>query len=360
MGEGHWTRDPWPDLPRARGAIDQFQIDDAQFRITGWLLHPDIPVNSVQVLQDGRLLGCAELSLRPDVQAAFPALQGHPKCGFEVHGPVDRLNAPVLNLNFLGCHDSGPAIHLPWSIPEDESAIREVPIPNSVLMQRVSGNTSSKSFTTAGFQGAVDILSVLHRYQRLGRSFTLLDWGCGSARMTAQISRLLPDSVEIHGCDIDADAIRWCRSAVPGVTFAVSALEPPLPYAPESFDVVIATSVMTHLDRRRQDAWLTEIRRVLRDGGLFVASTHGEFAAAFSPGIPRQLRRRQIIDDLQDSALDGVAPAGYYRGVYQTQSYTTANWSRHFSVREQIPAGLLGFQDLVVLQKPALSRAIPA
>jgi SAM-dependent methyltransferase len=178
----------------------------------------------------------------------------------------------------------------------------------------------------------------------------LLDWGCGCARLTAHFARLLPESA-ICGCDIDADAVRWCQASFPRAEFAVNSLEPPLPYPPDSFDIVVASSVMTHLDRQRQQAWLQEVRRVLRAGGVFVASTHGEFAAAFHKGELARLRNEQIVDGIHDPALDGVVQSGYYRSVFQTESYTAAHWGRHLRVLEHIPAGLVGYQDLVVLQK---------
>jgi len=353
MQDGPWNREAFPHLPRARGAVDLVQVDETRFRVAGWLTHPRVPVNSIQILQNGRLLGRAPLIPRPDVRDVFPALPEILNSGFDVQGPAHQLNSPIRSLNLLGCNDDGPAIHLPWSVPDGDTPSRGVTVPDPALMQRVSGNTSAKSFATAGFQGAVDILSVLQRHQALRPQVKLLDWGCGSARITSQIARLLPGTAEIHGCDIDAEAIGWCRSALSGMEFEVCGIEPPLPYAPESFDVVVATSVMTHLDRRRQLAWLSEIRRVLKVEGLFLASAHGEFAAAFQPGMLARLTMSGIIDDLRDTALDGIAPPGYYRGVYQTQAYTSENWGRCLRVCEQIPAGLLGFQDLVVLQKSA-------
>ena len=50
--------------------------------------------------------------------------------------------------------------------------------------------------------------------------------------------------------------------------------EPPLPYADDSFDLVYALSVLTHLPVETQRRWLDELARVARDWVL--VSIHGE------------------------------------------------------------------------------------
>jgi hypothetical protein len=50
---------------------------------------------------------------------------------------------------------------------------------------------------------------------------------------------------------VDAAQIRWARRHRPG-DFAVMRPSPPLVFAPESFDVVYAISIFTHLDEREQ------------------------------------------------------------------------------------------------------------
>ena len=349
MSSAPWNEASYRLLPRARGAVDIAEVAHGELHLAGWLLHPELRIDSVSVVGDGQMLGEVPLHVRRDVAAAFPCLPPGLRCGFDFRRPLEPSDHLPTCCQLFGNAAGRPIIQFPWTCPDGDPP---PPAPEPLLMQRVSGNTSAKSFATAGFQGAMDLLSVLSAHGVPGGPIRLLDWGCGSGRVTAHLGRLLPNA-EIHGCDIDAEAIGWCRSAMTGAAFEVCGTEPPLPYPPDSFDVVVATSVMTHLDRRCQIDWLTEIRRVLKDEGLFLASTHGEFAAAFHPGMLARLSTSGIIDELRDAALDGIAPPDYYRGVYQTQAYTSENWGRCLHVREQIPAGLLGFQDLVVLQKSA-------
>ena len=56
--------------------------------------------------------------------------------------------------------------------------------------------------------------------------------------------------------------------------FEVNGPEPPLPYADDSFDLVYALSVLTHLPVETQRRWLEELARVAREWVL--VSIHGE------------------------------------------------------------------------------------
>jgi SAM-dependent methyltransferase len=116
--------------------------------------------------------------------------------------------------------------------------------------------------------------------------------------------------------------------------------------------VVVASSVMTHLTASLQRKWLREIRRVLVPGGVLVASVLGPFAAARTAGLAAAgLDARGIVDALLDPALDGIAPAGYYRDTLQTIEHTYACWSRGFRIVAYREAGLVNFQDIVVLRR---------
>src|SRR5581483_5218767 len=111
-------------------------------------------------------------------------------------------------------------------------------------------------------------------------------------------------------------------------------------------DIVIATSVFTHLSRERQAMWLGEIRRVLAADGLLLASVMGSYAAGLGrparlgaqrPGsllaraaLARRLgrlHRAGIVDEYRDNHLDGIAPPDYYRATFQTLRYTRRAWA---------------------------------
>jgi hypothetical protein len=118
------------------------------------------------------------------------------------------------------------------------------------------------------------------------------------------------------------------------------------------FDAIIGYSVFTHLESDLQHAWLKELKRITMPGGLLYVSVHGEFAASFAPSHVRdEMMKNGISDSSIDSNLDGIAPEGYYRGVYQEKTYTVKEWGKYFRILDYKERGMGNFQDLVVLKK---------
>lgn len=103
----------------------------------------------------------------------------------------------------------------------------------------------------------------------------VLEWGCGPGRLIRHIPSLLPGA-RVTGADYNTRSIAWCRANLPGIAFAENGLNPPLPFADASFDVIYNFSVFTHLSEPVQLAWAGELHRVLRPGGLVICTTHGD------------------------------------------------------------------------------------
>ena len=79
------------------------------------------------------------------------------------------------------------------------------------------------------------------------------------------------------GADYNERSIAWCADHIPNIRFRVNKFLPPLPFEDELFDATYNFSVFTHLSQAAQKAWAAEMLRVLRPGGLLIASTHGDF-----------------------------------------------------------------------------------
>jgi SAM-dependent methyltransferase len=94
----------------------------------------------------------------------------------------------------------------------------------------------------------------------------VLDLGCAAGRML----RFFPhrtDQSELWGVDINGRYIDWCQSHLGSpFRFATITTAPHLPFEDRYFDLVFCGSVFTHITDLA-DAWLLEIRRVLRNGG---------------------------------------------------------------------------------------------
>ena len=92
----------------------------------------------------------------------------------------------------------------------------------------------------------------------VGHGLEVLEIGCGTGVLASQ---LLEFGNSVTGLDISESAIAQLPKEIPGV---VSIL-PSIPFPDRSFDVVVATEVLEHLDDDR--ACVTEVVRVLRSSG---------------------------------------------------------------------------------------------
>ena len=100
----------------------------------------------------------------------------------------------------------------------------------------------------------------------------VLDLGCASGRMLRFVPR--DNAAEHWGLDINANQIAWCQEHLsPPMLFAVITTAPHLPFEDHYFDLVYCGSVFTHI-AELADAWLLELRRVLRPGGYAFITIH--------------------------------------------------------------------------------------
>ena len=98
----------------------------------------------------------------------------------------------------------------------------------------------------------------------IGRGKRVLDLGCRSGALT----RHFLDGNEVVGLDVDAAALGKAEAL--GITPVQANVEEPLPFEDASFDAVVAGELFEHL--QFPDALVSEIRRVLRHGGVLVGS----------------------------------------------------------------------------------------
>jgi SAM-dependent methyltransferase len=226
-----------------------------------------------------------------------------------------------------------------------------IPVPPHWLIQMVAGKTATAGFVASGHKVARLFAGLFERHLPVAeQTRAVLDFGCGCGRVARLMPRYL--DCEIFGCDITAPAIEWCGRNLPGEFFP-SADEPPLDVPDACYDALYAVSVLTHLDERRQDAWLQEWRRIVRPGGLLLVTYRGDgFLARAEPS------KREHMEQIRAGGF-GFTPTGYWQGVFpdyyggafHTDAYVREHWGRFFEVLEQhsaVDTGLV--QDVAVLR----------
>jgi SAM-dependent methyltransferase len=177
---------------------------------------------------------------------------------------------------------------------------------------------------------------------------SLLDWGCGCGRVLRHWATL--ERTRVFGCDIDPRMIAWCSENLAFAETRVTGLSPPLPYDDGSFGLVYAFSVMTHLSRQLQTAWMRDLLRILRPGGFLLISTLGEYYAS----------RNRLTPAERDAFAQGDLVVLYERSAgtslcsaYHPPEYVRRELGRGFEHVAFRPAADDGKHDIHLLRKPA-------
>lgn len=114
------------------------------------------------------------------------------------------------------------------------------------------------------------LLDVVERLLGPPGDVRALDVGCGVGSTDAYLAGRLG---ELHGTDVSSEAVRRASEANPSVRYTVSE-GTLLPYEDEQFDLAFAICVVHHVPPDARPRFVSELRRVVRPGGLVVVFEH--------------------------------------------------------------------------------------
>jgi ubiquinone/menaquinone biosynthesis C-methylase UbiE len=113
----------------------------------------------------------------------------------------------------------------------------------------------------------------------LAASSQVLDLGCGTGVVCEQLAR---DGMEVVGMDLSADMVSHARARVDhAIADRCRLLRGDcerLPYRNGQFDLVVCCGVISFL--KSNEPTLSEVRRVLRDGGTLILAVRNKWALA--------------------------------------------------------------------------------
>jgi len=199
----------------------------------------------------------------------------------------------------------------------------------------------------------------------LSQFHSILDFGCSYGRLTRHLFKLTPNA-RIYGCDIERKQIDKCVKSFPGGTFIVNEPAPPIGFSDEMFDFIFSYSVFTNVPESSHIAWLKELSRTLKPGGVMLHSTHSyECLKRLRFFNPESLVKYRIPCSLDEFISK---PVNYHWVIPYPQvsdwgvsviskDYVLKNWEKYSGltlaayIEGAIEVSPEGCQDLVLLVK---------
>ena len=318
-------------------------------------------------------------SAGPDFDTAYYVAQNpevgssgmNPLLHYVLHGraegriatPYDEGDAFELGLRARRQGTTGPAsalftgaradhVHFPLTGRDEAAAPDALPLPPLRLAHR-SGALTLDDFDESG-RGIRDaIVRVLPK----GWSWDgkrCLDFGSGVGHALRHFAAEA-EQAEFWGCDVDGSSIRWSvQNLSPPFRFVQIGDVPTLPFEDNSFDLVYAVSVLSHIHATWHQ-WLTEIRRVLKPGGTVFVTFLGPTPMADMLGEPYWGRGADFgmyVTAPHRSPNDG-GPA-----VFVSPDWIKSFWSGIFDIDYIAIDGLMEYQSFAVMRKPAVGAPI--
>lgn len=264
-----------------------------------------------------------------------------------------RLNLlPTAFALYRWMHESTPR-HLvaDWRTRRDEARAGR-PVPPGRLLYSISTSPSATHFVESGKAAAAALtLSLSEAGRPIDNLHDVLDFGCGCGRIMRFLDAAGAGAHRLRGTDRNRASIAWVKRYMPHVEANVNGDAPPLPYGTNSFDLVYAWSVFTHLPVALQDAWMAELTRVLRPGGVLVITTLG---ASYRDQL--DAAERAVFDAggcvVRDAALSGSNLCAAFHPFAYVRDRLAPGWK----ILNFAPAGARpGIrQDQYVLEAPRL------
>jgi SAM-dependent methyltransferase len=215
------------------------------------------------------------------------------------------------------------------------------PLPPPELAARIGGSYEEYGAIAEAHRRYVESM-LPEGWSFAGKS--VLDFGCGLGRTMAAFESRSAEA-DFSGCDIHAPSIEWASRAMsPPFRFFTCQDSPPLPVDADSFDLVYAMSVFTHITDA-WSAWLVELHRVMRSQGVAIISVLGPAMA------------HQILGHEWDERI-GMAIVDLHKGwdiggpdVLLSDWWIREHWGRAFEILAVQHAVDRGGHDLVVIRK---------
>lgn len=208
----------------------------------------------------------------------------------------------------------------------------------------------------------------------LAKSQRVLDFGCGWGRIVRFFLKDL-DGHRLHGIDCYPEALELARANNRYCRFDRVDPHPPTELPANSYDLVYAFSVFSHLSEAAHKAWLAEFRRLLKPGGLAVLTTRDRHFIEFCGRVREEQKAKALDEHLFGPALafpdvaaslraydagefcysgvggGGVLDGSFYGETAIPEGYVRKHWTDGFEVVDFLTDRNVCVQNIAVVRK---------
>jgi SAM-dependent methyltransferase len=253
------------------------------------------------------------------------------------------------------------------------TALRQIlpSLPSSEIQMNFTG--ASGDATLGEAFAAYKLFKELYEYRGkpLATSNCVLDYGCGWGRL---IRFFLKDvePLNLFGIDCYDEMIQICKRTNKWCGFLTVNPLPPTSLPASMFDLIYCYSVFSHLSESAHQKWLDEFERVLKPGGIFIATTRSRdfieqcARLRLESNLPEhEAGAAHAFRDLENALNDydngkychspvgggGVLDRSFFGETCIPRSYVMEHWARRFKLIDFIEDRSRCVQNVIAVQK---------
>jgi SAM-dependent methyltransferase len=205
-------------------------------------------------------------------------------------------------------------------------------------------------------------------------SAAVLDFGCGWGRVLRFFLKEVKPS-GLWGVDPWREFIQGAKQTDKWSQYDAIETLPPTKFPSGKFDLIYCYSVFSHLSEEVHKMWLPELARLLKPGGLLIASTMGRDHIQWAANLRKQppppdadaeaIHVHKSCATLfpdEEQALADYDSGKYCRSTYANyfvagqlwgdtcipKAYVISHWSKYFTILDYIDDRTVCDQDLIV------------